>query len=290
MDEQRVMLQKLRTYLEMIRFPHTVFALPFALMGAVLAAGGIPSRGKLLWILVAMVGARSGAMGMNRYADRHLDRLNPRTQDRALPQGRISRGEALVFVACSYGLFLLATWMLSWLCFVLAPLAILIISGYSYTKRFTSLSHLVLGLSLALAPLGAWIAVAGHIALPAVVLGGAVVFWVAGFDILYALMDIDVDRRSGLFSIPVRLGVDGGIVIARLFHALTIVCLGLLIPLLKLGSIYTTGLLLASTLLVYEQWLLHRHGLAKLNVAFFNVNGALSIGMFLFTLGDVLLG
>jgi 4-hydroxybenzoate polyprenyltransferase len=229
-------------------------------------------------------------MGMNRYADRHLDRLNPRTQDRALPQGRISGGKALVFVAGSYGLFLLATWMLSWLCFALSPLAILIISGYSYTKRFTSLSHLVLGLSLALAPLGAWIAIAGHIALPAVVLGGAVVFWVAGFDILYALMDIDVDRRSGLFSIPVRLGVDGGIVIARLFHALTIVFLGFLIPLLKLGSVYTVGLLLASTLLVYEQWLLHRHGLAKLNVAFFNVNGALSIGMFLFTLGDLLLG
>ena len=282
------MLQKLRTYLEMIRFSHTVFALPFALMGAVLAAGGIPPRDKLLWILVAMVGARSGAMGMNRFADRGLDRLNPRTQDRALPQGRVSPGGVLLFVGGSYALFLLATWRLNPLCFALAPLAVLVITGYSYTKRFTALSHLILGLSLAFAPLGAWIAVTGRIALPAVVLGGAVVFWVAGFDILYALMDIDFDRRSGLFSIPARLGVDGGILIARLFHALTAICLGLLIPLMKLGSVYTMGLVLASALLFYEHWLLHRHGLAKLNVAFFNVNGVLSIGMFLFTLGDLL--
>jgi len=168
--------------------------------------------------------------------------------------------------------------------------AILIVSGYSYTKRFTALSHLILGLSLALAPIGAWIAVAGRITLPAVILGAAVVFWVAGFDILYALMDLDFDRRSGLFSIPARLGVDGGILVARLFHALTAACLGLLIPLRQRGPGSTTGLLLAVALLVYEHWLLHRHGLAKLDVAFFNVNGALSIGIFLFTLGDLLLG
>jgi 4-hydroxybenzoate polyprenyltransferase len=284
------MLQKLRTYLEMIRFPHTVFALPFAFMGAILAAGGIPPRDKILWILVAMVGARSGAMGVNRLADRHLDRLNPRTRDRALPQGRMSPGEALAFVACSFGLFLLAAWMLNPLCFALAPVAILIVSGYSYTKRFTTLSHLILGLSLALAPIGAWIAVTGRVALPPVVLGMAVVFWVAGFDILYALMDIDFDRRSGLFSIPERLGTDGGIRIARLFHALTAACLTILIPLLSLGPVYGVGLLLAAALLFYEHWLLHRHGLTRLDVAFFNVNGALSIGLFLFTLGDLLLG
>lgn len=284
------MLQKLRTYLEMIRFPHTVFALPFALMGAVLAARGVPSGRTLFWILVAMVGARSGAMGMNRFADRDLDRLNPRTQDRALPQGRISPGEALIFVGGSFALFLLAAWMLNPLCFALAPLAILIISGYSYTKRFTTLSHLILGLCLAFGPTGAWIAVTGRVALPAAVLGGAVVFWVAGFDILYALMDIEFDRRSGLYSIPARLGVHGGILIARLFHALTAACLGLLIPLLNLGPVYTVGLSLAAALLLYEHWLLHRHGLAKLDVAFFNVNGVLSIGMFLFTLGDLLLG
>jgi 4-hydroxybenzoate polyprenyltransferase len=284
------MLRKVRTYLEMIRFPHTVFALPFAFMGGVLAAGGIPPRDKLLWILVAMVGARSGAMGMNRFADRELDRLNPRTQDRALPQGRISPAEALLFVGGSFGIFLLAAWMLNPLCFALAPVAILIASGYSYTKRFTALSHLILGLSLALAPVGAWIAVAGRIGLPGLVLGAAVLFWTTGFDILYALIDIDFDRRTGLFSIPARLGVQGGMLVARLFHAATAACLALLIPLGHLGLVYATGLVLAVALLLYEHWLLHRHGLAKLDVAFFNVNGALSIGIFLFTLGDLLFG
>jgi len=284
------MWRKLRTFLEMIRFPHTVFALPFAFMGAVLAAGGVPPGDRLLWILVAMVGARSGAMGMNRFADRDLDRLNPRTQDRALPQGRISPGEALAFVGCAFAVFLLAAWMLNPQCLALAPVAILIVCGYSYTKRFTTLSHLILGFSLALGPIGAWIAITGRIALPAIVLGCAVLFWVAGFDILYALMDIQFDRQSGLFSIPAHLGASGGMWIARMLHALTAVCLGLLIPLLNLGCVYTAGLLLATTLLLYEHWLLHRYGLGKLGVAFFNVNGALSIGMFLFTLGDVLLG
>lgn len=229
-------------------------------------------------------------MGMNRFADRELDRLNPRTQDRALPQGRILPGEALAFVGCAFAVFLLAAWMLNLLCFALAPVAILIVCGYSYTKRFTALSHLILGLSLALGPIGAWVAVTGRIAIPAVVLGGAVVFWVAGFDILYAMTDIEFDRRSGLFSIPARLGADGGILIARFFHALTAIGLWLLIPLLHLGSVYAGGLFLAVALLFYEHWLLHRHGLAKLDVAFFNVNGVLSIAIFLFTLGDVLLG
>jgi len=283
-------LATIRTYLEMIRFSHTLFALPFALMGAVLAAGGVPSGRQLGWILVAMVGARSGAMGVNRIADRHLDAVNPRTQDRALPQGRIGLREAVVFVVVSFGVFLLAAWMLNPLCFALAPVALLIVCGYSYTKRFTSLSHLVLGLSLACAPVGAWIAVRGTLGMPALLLALAVLFWVAGFDVLYALMDIDFDRRTGLFSIPARLGVRGGMVMARLFHLLTAVFLLLLVPQLGLGTLYRLGLCLAVGLLTYEHWLLYRFGLAKLNTAFFNVNGALSIGMFLFTLGDRLLG
>lgn len=283
-------LATIRTYLEMIRFSHTLFALPFALMGAVLAAGGVPSGRQLGWILVAMVGARSGAMGVNRIADRHLDAVNPRTQDRALPQGRIGLREAVVFVVVSFGVFLLAAWMLNPLCFALAPVALLIVCGYSYTKRFTSLSHLVLGLSLACAPVGAWIAVRGTLGMPALLLALAVLFWVAGFDVLYALMDIDFDRRTGLFSIPARLGVRGGMVVARLFHLLTAAFLLLLIPLLGLGTLYRLGLCLAVGLLTYEHWLLYRFGLAKLDTAFFNVNGALSIGMFLFTLGDRLLG
>ncbi len=283
------MLTKLRTYLEMIRFAHTVFALPFAFMGALLAAGGIPSGRTLWWILVAMVGARSGAMGMNRIADRHLDALNPRTQDRALPQGRMSLSEAILFVIGSFGVFLLAAWMLNPLCFLLAPVAILIVCGYSYTKRFTAGSHLVLGLSLALAPIGAWIAVTGTLALPGVMLGAAVLFWVAGFDILYAFMDIDFDRQTGLFSLPARLGMSKGLMIAAIFHTLTISFLTLLIPLLRLGPLYGLGLLGAASLLFYEHRLVRRHGLAKLGMAFFNVNGILSVGIFLATVADLLL-
>jgi len=283
------MLTKLRTYLEMIRFAHTVFALPFAFMGAILAAGGIPSGRTLWWILVAMVGARSGAMGMNRIADRHLDALNPRTRDRALPQGRMSLSEAILFVLGSFGVFLLAAWMLNPLCFLLAPVAILIVCGYSYTKRFTAGSHLVLGLSLALAPIGAWIAVTGTLALPGVILGAAVLFWVAGFDILYAFMDIDFDRQTGLFSLPARLGMSKGLMIAGIFHTLTISFLALLIPLLRLGAIYGIGLLCAAILLLYEHRLVHRHGLAKLDMAFFNVNGILSVGIFLATVAELLL-
>ena len=283
------MLAKLRTYLEMIRFAHTVFALPFAFMGAVLAAGGIPPGRTLWWVLVAMVGARSGAMGTNRIADRYLDSLNPRTRDRALPQGRIALGEAVAFVVVSFAVFLFSAWMLNPLCFALAPLAILIVCGYSYTKRFTAGSHLVLGLSLALAPIGAWVAVRGEIAVPALVLGLGVLFWVAGFDILYAFQDVDFDRRTGLFSIPARLGTAQGLIIAGIFHGLTVCCLTLLIPLLRLGPIYWLGLLCAAILLLYEHRLVHRHGLARLDTAFFNVNGILSIGMLLATVGDLVL-
>lgn len=285
----KAMLATLRVYLDMIRFAHTVFALPFAFMGAVLAAGGIPPGRTLWWILVAMVGARSGAMGTNRIADRRLDSLNPRTRDRALPQGKIALGEAAAFVFVSFAVFVFSAWMLNPLCFALAPLAIIIVCGYSYTKRFTAASHLVLGLSLALAPIGAWVAVRGEIAAPALVLGLGVLFWVAGFDILYAFQDIGFDRRTGLFSIPAWLGPAKGLIVAGVFHALTVGCLALLIPLLHLGPIYRLGLLCAALLLIYEHLLVHRHGLAKLDTAFFAVNGVLSIGMFLATVGDVLL-
>ena len=283
------MFATFRSYLEMIRFSHTVFALPFALMGAVLAAGGVPPGEKLWWILVAMVGARSGAMGFNRIADRRLDGLNPRTADRALPRGQITLAAAAAFVACSFGLLLVAAWKLNPLCFALAPLATLWVCGYSYTKRFTTLSHVVLGLSLALAPIGAWVAVRGEIGAPALLLGLGVLFWVAGFDILYAFQDVDFDRRAGLFSIPAWLGTAKGLIIAGIFHALTVCCLALLIPLLRLGSVYGFGLVCAAILLLYEHRLVHRHGLSKLDVAFFNVNGVLSIGLLLATVGDLFL-
>jgi 4-hydroxybenzoate polyprenyltransferase len=283
------MLATVRTYLEMIRFSHTVFALPFAFMGALLAAGGIPDGRTCWWILVAMVGARSGAMAFNRIADRHLDATNPRTRDRALPRGTIRLGAAIAFTGAAFTLFLVAAWMLNPLCFALAPPAILIVSGYSYTKRFTALSHLILGLSLALAPIGAWIAVRGTLAAPALILGAGVLFWVAGFDILYAFQDIAFDRTIGLFSIPARLGIAASLWVARAFHLLTLGCLALLVPLLSLGPVYQVGLAAAALFLAYEHWLVHRHGLAKLDVAFFNMNGLLSLGMLLATLADLLL-
>jgi 4-hydroxybenzoate polyprenyltransferase len=258
-------------------------------MGAVLAAGGVPPGEKLWWILVAMVGARSGAMAINRYADRHLDALNPRTRTRHIPRGEIAPRAALVLAGAAFGLFLLAAWMLNPLCFALAPAAILIVVGYSYTKRFTALSHLVLGVALGLAPLGAWIAVRGEPSLPAIVLGVGVLFWVAGFDILYAFQDIEFDRRIGLFSIPARLGVESAAWVARGFHLVTLGCLTSLVPLLSLGPVYQAGLAAAGLFLAYEHWLVYRHGLAKLDVAFFSMNGLLSVGMFLATLGDLLL-
>jgi 4-hydroxybenzoate polyprenyltransferase len=283
------MLTGIRQYLEMIRFSHTVFALPFAFMGALLAAGGLPDGRTLWWILVAMVGARSGAMAVNRIVDRHLDAANPRTRDRALPRGVISARAACVFGAAAFAVFLLAAWMLNPLCFTLSPVAVAIVCGYSYTKRFTAGSHLVLGLSLALAPIGAWIAVAGRVEWPAVVLGAGVLFWVGGFDILYAFMDVDFDRRVGLFSIPARFGVTTGLVAARSFHASTIGCFALLVPLCGLGPLYGLGLAFAAGLLCYEHLLVYRYGLAKLNMAFFNVNGILSIAMLLATTTDLLL-
>jgi 4-hydroxybenzoate polyprenyltransferase len=273
----------------MIRFSHTVFALPFAFMGAILAAKGVPSAETLWWILLAMVGARSGAMGMNRIADRRLDALNPRTRTRALPSGQISLGGAVAFVVTAFAVFFLAAWMLNPLCFALAPLALVIVCGYSFTKRFTAGSHFVLGLSLALAPIGAWIAVRGEIGAPPLVLGLAVLLWVAGFDILYAFQDVDFDRKTGLCSIPAWLGTAKALIIAGILHAFTMGFLTLLIPLLQLGFIYGIGILCGGTLLAYEHYLVHRHGLTKLDVAFFNLNGGLSIGIFLATAGDLLL-
>jgi 4-hydroxybenzoate polyprenyltransferase len=283
------MLATVRTYLEMIRFAHTVFALPFAFMGAMLAAGGIPPGPTLGWILVAMVAARSGAMGVNRLADRQFDARNPRTRERALPQGRISLPGARLFVGVSFALFLVAAWQLNTLSFLLAPVAIVIVSGYSYTKRFTVLSHVFLGLSLAVAPIGGWIAVTGRLALPPFVLSAAVLFWAAGFDIIYALLDVEFDRQAGLFSLPARFGIPAALWVTRLFHLLTLLGLAALVPLLDLGWIYQAGLALCGALLIYEHLLLARKGLAKVDVAFFNVNGILSIAMFLATLADLLL-
>lgn len=281
--------KKVALFLELVKFPHTAFALPFAFTGALLAARGIPSGKTLFWILMAMIGARTGAMAFNRLADQRLDALNPRTKDRALPRGLVKGGEVALLTLLSFGLFLYATYQLNPLCFTLAPLAIAIVSLYSYTKRFTPLTHFFLGLALSLAPIGAWLAVTGAFDLPLFILGLAVLTWVAGFDILYALADIDFDRHHGLHSIPARFGPKAGILLSRILHLFTILLLALLIPLYGLGPLYLVGLAFSSALLFYEHFLLGRYGMAKLEVAFFNVNGVFSFSLFFFTLLDFLL-
>jgi len=285
----RPALRKTALFLELIKFSHTVFALPFALMAAIVAADGIPPARTLLWIMVAMVGARSGAMAANRLADHVLDALNPRTRDRALPTGLLRRGEVIIFTVASFALFLFAASRLNPLCLKLAPFAVAVLILYPYTKRFTVLSHLVLGLALALAPLGAWIAVTGRVAAAPAVLGLAVLFWVAGFDILYAMADIDFDRTTGLHSIPARFGPAGAMAISRAFHGLTILLLLLLAFLSDLRFLYLTGVIVAAGLLLYEHLLVIQHGLKRLDAAFFAANGLLSIALFCFTLLDILL-
>ena len=283
------MLDKLKIILEMIKFEHTIFALPFAFTGALLAARGIPSWGTILWITVAMVGARSAAMGFNRWADREIDAKNPRTNTRALPQRLVSPGQVIVFITVSSAVLVFAAYKLNPLCFYLSPLALGIVFLYSYTKRFTFLAHAFLGLAISGAPLGAWIAVTGRFEAPAFVLALAVLFWLVGFDVLYALQDIEFDRKAGLHSIPQRFGIGRSLWISRGSHAVTMAALFWLASLLSLGWYYRAGVFIALCLIIYEHALVKESDLSKLDIAFFNMNGYISVTIFFFTLLDVLL-
>jgi len=284
-------LVKLTALLEMIKFSHTVFAFPFALMGvllASLASGTAPTFGQLFWICLAMVGARTGAMGLNRIIDARIDADNPRTSERHLPAGKVAMLEAWLLVTVAFALLLLAAWMLNPLCLKLTPVAIFFLVLYSFCKRFTAMAHVVLGICLAIAPVGAWIALRGDIGWPVVVLGMAVLFWVAGFDIFYALQDYEFDRDKGLFSIPSRFGIERSFLITRLFHV-AMVCLLLLLVLSEgLGIIYLLGVLVVTGLLIYEHMLVRPDDLTRLDAAFFNMNGYISVTIFLFTLVDAL--
>jgi len=282
---------KLTALLEMIKFSHTVFAFPFALMGVVLASlvsGSPPTFAQVLWICLAMVGARTGAMGLNRIIDVRIDAANPRTAERHLPAGKVSSTEAWLLVLGAFGLLILAAGMLNPLCLKLTPLAIGFLVLYSYCKRFTSLAHVILGICLAGAPVGAWIALRGDIGWPVVGLGLAVLFWVAGFDVFYALQDYEFDREQGLFSIPSRYGIQRAFLIARLFHATMIVLLLMLVYTPGLGVIYLLGVAVVSGLLLYEHSLVRPDDLSRLDAAFFNMNGTISVTIFLFTLVDAL--
>ncbi len=273
----------------MIKFSHTLFALPFAFMGAILSAKGIPSLNKIFWILIAMVGARSAAMFLNRLIDWRIDALNPRTKGRAIPKGLITPAQTVVFIIISFILFFLAAYMLNPLCLMLTPLASAILILYSYTKRFTWASHLILGLALSMAPMGAWIAVAGRFEAPAFVLSFAVMLWLAGFDILYALQDIEFDKRMGLYSIPRFLGIRKSLWVSRLLHFFMAIMLFFLYPLMNLGIFYLIGVALASMLLIYEHSLIKEGDLSKINAAFFNANAYISLSLFTFTFIDVVI-
>jgi len=283
---------KMIALLEMIKFSHTVFAFPFALMGVVLASmvsGALPGAGQIFWICLAMVGARSGAMAFNRLLDARIDAKNPRTAGRHIPAGKVSRLEGWGFTLASFALLVLAAWMLNPLCFALSPVAIFFLLLYSFCKRFTALAHVVLGLCLAAAPIGAWIALRGDLGWPVISLGPAVLFWVAGFDIFYALQDLDYDREAGLHSIPARLGAHRSIRLVRVFHFLMVLLLLPLLLLPGLGWIYFCGVLAVCALLLYEHSLVKPEDLSRLDAAFFNMNGYISLVIFGFTLLDALI-
>lgn len=268
------------TTLEMIKWEHSIFALPFALTGAVLAAGGFPTLRVLGWILVCMVSARSAAMAFNRLADADLDAANPRTAMRALPAGALNRGFVVWFVLAASAIFLSASAMLNRETLLLAPIALLVVLLYSYAKRFTRWSHLVLGLALGIAPAGAWIAVRGSLDSRILVLTAAVLLWVGGFDVLYACQDFEHDRRVGLNSIPQAFGLERAFLIARVMHLAMIGLLCWLIPLFGLGLAAKIGVGTVAALLFYEHTLVSPKDLRRMNAAFFTLNGIISILFF----------
>lgn len=282
-------LHNLRVTLEMIKWEHSIFALPFALCGAMLAANGLPTVHQLAWIIVAMVAARSAAMAFNRLADAAIDAANPRTRTRALPSGQLTAAFVATFVVVSSAIFVLAAGELNRLALWLSPVALAVLLLYSYTKRFTRWSHLVLGLALGIAPAAAWIAVRGSLDPRILLLTAAVTFWVGGFDVLYACQDFEFDRQTGLHSIPRFLGIRRALWLARGFHVIMLLLLVALLWSFKLGSLAIVGVILVAVLLGYEHSLVSTEDLSKLNAAFFTMNGVISVLFFVFVGGDLLL-
>ena len=279
----------LRVTLEMIKWEHSIFALPFALCGAMLAASGLPTAHQLLWIVIAMLAARSAAMAFNRLADVSIDAANPRTSTRTLPSGQLSSSFVATFVIVSCTIFILAASQLNRLTLWLSPVALAVLLLYSYTKRFTRLSHLVLGFALGIAPAAAWIAVRGTLDPRILLLTAAVTFWVAGFDILYACQDFQFDRDTGLYSIPSRIGIAPALWVARAFHLIMLIFLVAMIPAFALGKLALLGIAAVLLLLLYEHSLVKANDLSKLNAAFFTMNGVISVVFFGFVAADILI-
>jgi 4-hydroxybenzoate polyprenyltransferase len=273
------LLAKLKIIFSDIKIQHTVFALPFAVMSAFLAADGLPEWETLGWILIAMFGARNSAMAFNRIVDAKLDARNPRTQSRALPAGEVTVVQYGVFLLVSSALLVWASYMLNPLAFYLSPLALAIVFFYSITKCFTAWSHVYLGFALACAPVGAWVAVKAEISLMSLILGAAVVFWLTGFDIIYSCLDVESDHKNQVYSVPKRFGVDRALKIAYAAHALMILFLFGMLWHPALGALYGVGVIGVAGLLVYEHSLVTSNDLSKVNIAFFNVNGIISFGL-----------
>jgi 4-hydroxybenzoate polyprenyltransferase len=288
-------MRKVALLLDWIKFQHSLFAMPFALMSAVLALSGSLDARKLLWIVVAMVGARSSAMGFNRIVDRDVDALNPRTKMRHLPAGLLNLAEAWGFVLASAVIFMFAAAQLNALSLMLSPLALAVVWGYSYAKRFTAMSHLILGFALGIAPAAAWIGVRGSLAAPPLLLCVAVTLWTAGFDILYSCQDVEFDRSQGLHSIPARVGIASALRLSEAFHVGMFALLALLPAAvmqatgIRLGLIYGCGLAAVGILLALQHRMVRPDDLSRLDAAFFTANGILSIALFAFTVLDVYL-
>jgi 4-hydroxybenzoate polyprenyltransferase len=281
-------LHDLRVTLEMIKWEHSIFALPFALCGAMLAAGGFPSVHQLLWIVVAMVAARSAAMAFNRWADAAIDAANPRTSTRALPAGHLSPGFVVTFIVVSCLIFVLAASQLNRLALLLSPVALAVLLLYSYTKRVTRWSHIVLGFALGIAPSAAWIAVRGSLDSRILLLTAAVTFWVAGFDVLYACQDYEFDQQAGLHSLPRYLGIRGALWVARGFHVAMVGFLVTLLIVFGMGKLAAVGVGVVILLLLYEHSLVKANDLSRLNAAFFTMNGVISVLFLVFVAADLL--
>ena len=282
-------MQKLRVFFEMIKFEHTIFALPFAYQGAFLASNGVPSVWKLIWITLAMIGARTAAMSLNRLIDRHIDARNPRTRQRALPASLLRVNEVYIYTVLAFLLLGFAAYKLNFLALLLMPIAVFFLVLYSYTKRFTWACHFILGISLGLAPAGAWIGVTGHWALAPILLGLGVMTWVAGFDVVYACQDVEFDSKEGLHSIPAIFGVQRGLEISSFLHILAPIFFITVGVVMSMSWIYYVGVAIAIVLLFRQHLIVSANDLSKIGIAFFDLNGYLSILLFVFSILDLIL-
>lgn len=287
------MVNKIKVILEMIKFEHTLFALPFAFLGTILGSiivnGTWPTLHQWIWITLAMVGARSAAMALNRVIDAQIDKANPRTSDRAIPAGLISKIEVTVFIIVSFIVLFYSAYQLNMLAVYLLPLAVFFLVFYSYTKRFTWACHIVLGITIALAPLGGWVGATGTLNGVAFLLFIAVATWTAGFDIIYATQDADYDKSVGLFSIPSHFGIKKALMMAKGFHVITFIALLAVYFVSPLGWLYLIGVFICGGIMVYEHSLVSPDDLSKVNVAFFTMNGIIASTMLFFSIGDLLL-